>query len=159
MNEINQKLTSTQSSGVDLTDTEHNRFTNRITKLNAIAAHRLKKDDSNFDEIKQDCREGLNVLTTKEGLQEMLAAQLLSIHELQQISTAMANGLTHLEAKKYFTNISIKLANTFVQQANLMSKLQGNGGQKIIVEHVDIHQGGQAIVGNINGVTPNGVKK
>lgn len=38
-----------------------------------------------------------------------------------------------------------------LQQATLLAKLQGGIGQKIIVEHVDVHQGGQAIVGNIQG--------
>ena len=38
-----------------------------------------------------------------------------------------------------------------MQQANTLAKLQGVGGQKIIIERVDVHQGGQAIVGNIQG--------
>ncbi|KTD31197.1 hypothetical protein Lmor_2804 [Legionella moravica] len=49
------------------------------------------------------------------------------------------------------TNAIVKLANCFVQQTNILAKLQGVGGQKIIVERVDVHQGGQAIVGNIQG--------
>jgi hypothetical protein len=48
-------------------------------------------------------------------------------------------------------NTAIKLSNTFVQQAALLAKLQGGGAQKIVVERVDVHQGGQAIVGSIQG--------
>lgn len=62
-----------------------------------------------------------------------------------------ANATDELELKKYYTNAAIKLANCFTQQANILAKLQGIGGQKIIVERVDVHQGGQAVVGNIQG--------
>lgn len=76
---------------------------------------------------------------------------MLSIHQLQQRTIAYANACDDLELKMYCTNTTVKLANCFVQQANILAKLQGVGGQKIIVERVDIHQGGQAIVGNIQG--------
>jgi len=81
----------------------------------------------------------------------MLAAQMYSIHELQQKIMIYANATDNLELQKYYTNSAIKLANCFVQQANILAKLQGVGGQKIIVERVDVHQGGQAVVGNIHG--------
>ena len=44
-----------------------------------------------------------------------------------------------------------RLANCFVQQANMLTKLQGIAGQKITVERVVVNQGGQAVVGNIQG--------
>lgn len=56
-------------------------------------------------------------------------------------------------------NSAVKLANCFTQQAALLAKLQGVGGQKIVVEHVEVHQCGQAVVGNINGVTPTDKEK
>ncbi len=92
------------------------------------------------------------------ALQEMLAAQMLTIHQLQQISMAFAAKSNQPNNKQYFTNTAIKLANTFVQQASLLSRLQGNGGQQINVKQVDVHQGGQAIVGNVN-VSPSTEKK
>ena len=81
----------------------------------------------------------------------MLAAQMLSIHHLQQRSMTYANACEGMKLQQYYTNAAIKLSNCFVQQANMLAKLQGVGGQKIIVERVDVHQGGQAIVGNIQG--------
>jgi hypothetical protein len=35
------------------------------------------------------------------------------------------------------------------QQASMFAKLQGAGWQKIIIEKVEVHQGGQAVVGNV----------
>ena len=81
----------------------------------------------------------------------MLIAQMLSIHKLQQTSMAFANAAGDLHLQRYYTNAAIKLANCFAQQANVLAKLQGIAGQKIVVEHVDVHSGGQALVGNIHG--------
>jgi len=136
---------------IDKADKEYNRFRKKTIGLSALACNNFRKDDFNIDKAADESQNDFNALGATGGLQEMLAAQMLSIHRLQQISTAMANEAIHSEVKQCYTNSSIKLANVFVQQANLLSKLQGNGGQKIIVEHVEVHQGGQAIVGNIKG--------
>lgn len=104
-----------------------------------------------MDKAKQKSSDALIALDVNGGLQSMLAAQMLSIHELQQRTMTYANAIDSLELKKYYTNTAVKLANCFVQQANILAKLQGVGGQKIIVERVDVHQGGQAVVGNIQG--------
>lgn len=131
-----------------------NKLRSNITRYNALT--NCFASDDNFDvlEAEKDSRAYLEALNVKGGLQEMLAAQMLSIHQLQQISMTMANKTLHLTNKQYFSNTAIRLANVFVQQAALLAKLQGAGGQKIIVEHVEVHHGGQAVVGNINGGTP-----
>lgn len=60
----------------------------------------------------------------------MLAAQMYSIHELQQKTMIYANATDNLELQKYYTNSAIKLANCFVQQANILAKLQCVGGKR-----------------------------
>lgn len=109
-----------------------------ITKDNLAQARKISED-------------GLTALDAQGGIQTMLAAQMLSIHHLQQKSMFFANSLPDGDSKRYFTNTSIKLANCFVQQANMLAKLQGLAGQKITVERVIVNQGGQAVVGNIQG--------
>ncbi|HLB41991.1 MAG TPA: hypothetical protein VJN02_03890 [Gammaproteobacteria bacterium] len=101
----------------------------------------------------------LKALSAEGGLQEMLAAQMLAIHRLQQRSIAAANICHDVNTAQYFTNTAIKLSNCFTQQAALLAKLQGAGGQEIVVEHVEVHHGGQAVVGNINGGLPAGKEK
>ena len=78
----------------------------------------------------------------------------LTVHKLQQNSMALSHGLSYGEISKYYTNTAIKLSNTFIQQANLLAKLQGGVGQKIIVERVDVSHGGQAVIGTVNGGSP-----
>lgn len=127
------------------------KFNKHIIDENAIATNNIRAEKFDLDKAKQKSSDALIALDVKGGLQSMLAAQMLSIHELQQRTMTYANAIDNLELKKYYTNTAVKLANCFIQQANILAKLQGVGGQKIIVEHVDVHPGGQAIVGNIQG--------
>lgn len=109
----------------------------------------ITKDD--LGRARKISEDGLTALDAQGGIQTLLAVQMLSIHHLQQKSIFFANALPDGDSKRYFTNASIKLANCFVQQTNMLAKLQGIAGQKITVERVVVNQGGQAIVGNIQG--------
>lgn len=130
---------------------QQDKLTRNIIHDAALASNNISSDSFDSEKAKSLCVDGLIALGVQNGLESMLAAQMLSIHKLQQRSMTYANASDNLELKTYYTNSAIKLANCFVQQANMLAKLRGVGGQKIIVEHVDIHQGGQAVVGNIQG--------
>ncbi len=43
-----------------------------------------------------------------------------------------------------------KLARTFTAQVEALKRYRTGGEQKVTVEHVHVHQGGQAIVGTVN---------
>lgn len=132
----------------------NDRFINMLLRLNAAACDITDSNDFDMEKGVKDSDEALKALSSTTNLQKMIAAQMLSIHRLQQISAFSAHKSEFLSNKQYYINASIKLANCFTQQANLLARLQGDGIQKIIVERVDVHGGGQAIVGNINGVSP-----
>jgi len=125
------------------------KFRRHVINGSTLASSDIKDKRFNLDEAKQKSTEAMTALGATNGLQSMLAAQMLSVHELQQRAMAMAQSIDSLELQQYYTNSAVKLSNCFVQQANALAKLQGIGGQKIVVERVDVHQGGQAVVGNI----------
>ena len=43
-----------------------------------------------------------------------------------------------------------KMLRTFIAQMDALKKYRTGGQQKMVVEHVHVNEGGQAIVGNIN---------
>ena len=99
--------------------------------------------------------EAVNMLADSLGpkglLQNMLVVELLGVHELQQKLLLYANKSIHTpEHGQYYMNAVTKLSNVFIQQASLLHKLQGNSQQKVVVEHLHINEGGQAIVGHVN---------
>ena len=147
----NKIMQDKQPLVLDRTRDAKEKFNRHIIQKNAAAISDISAHNFDINKARQISQNALAALDAKDGLQSMLAAQILSIHELQQKSMVYAHAADDLELKKYFTNATIKLANCFVQQANTLAKLQGVGGQKIIIERVDVHQGGQAIVCNIQG--------
>ena len=44
----------------------------------------------------------------------------------------------------------------YTQQVAALNKHRGKGQQKVTVEHVNVHAGGQAVVGNVEMGTRNG---
>jgi hypothetical protein len=46
-----------------------------------------------------------------------------------------------------------KLARTFATQVEALKRYRTGGEQRVTVEHVHVHSGGQAIVGNVSPVT------
>lgn len=134
-----------------LTINPQDQFTRNIIQDAALASNDVSNEKFDLKKAKSVCAEGISALGAQNGLESMLAAQMLSIHQLQQGSMVYAHASDNMGLKTHYTNSAIKLANCFVQQANMLAKLRGVGGQKIIVERVDVHQGGQAVVGNIQG--------
>ena len=143
--ETNKKITTTKSSGSAV-----NRYKEYLEGLNARSSANILDPNFNYDKAIKKSKDGIEALATKEGLQAMLVSQMISIHELQQKTMAMANGISNSEHQKYYLSSAVKLANAFAAQATLLAKLQGVAGQKIIVERVDVYDGGQAVVGNID---------
>jgi hypothetical protein len=142
---------------VQKTDTQKKEdFIKHVVHNNALACHNIRNESFDMKRAKRLSEERIQALNAHDGLQAMIAAQMLAIHELQQKSMIFVNGLdiTEHSARQYYTNSAIKLANTFIQQASLLAKLQGGVGQKITVERVEVNQGGQAIVGNVQGGHP-----
>jgi len=153
-----RKIATDELQNNSMTDAEI-AFTKRTIRMNAIVSP-FKKEGHDLAEAEGESEDGMAALRANGGLQQMLAAQMLSIHQLQQLSMGMAGRKAHTEAGQFFTNTSIKLANVFVQQASLLSKLQGNAGHQIVVERVDVHNGAQAVVGSVIGAAPtHGSKK
>ncbi len=85
----------------------------------------------------------------KDQVEAMLAAQMAAVH---MATMTFARRLAHVEnlpqqdsAERAFN----KLARTFAAQVEALKRYRTGGEQKMTVEHVHVHQGGQAIVGNV----------
>ena len=86
----------------------------------------------------------------KDGLEGLLAAQMIGTHSLsmeflQRASRADLSSIIELNL-----NHANKLLRTFSMQLDVLTRLRGRGQQKMVVEHVHIHKGGQAVVGTVN---------
>lgn len=119
-----------------------------IRKLVPVATTNPEQDDYDLTAIQ--VKNKLSAVTTGDGLEAMISAQMVALHDLQLHAAGVAKQYAHHEkVMSSYVNMTTKLSNAFLQQAQLLSKLQGKGQQKVTVEHVNVHSGGQAIVGHI----------
>ena len=86
----------------------------------------------------------------KDEIEAMLAAQMAAAH---MATMTFARRLAHVEtlpqqdgAERAFN----KLARTFAMQMEALKRYRTGGQQKVVVEHVTVQAGGQAIVGNVS---------
>jgi hypothetical protein len=82
----------------------------------------------------------------------MLAAQLLASHNaaMECYRRAMIAEQS-FDGRKENLNQANKLSRTHVTLLEALNRHRGKGQQKVTVEHVHVHEGGQAIVGNVEG--------
>ncbi len=84
----------------------------------------------------------------RDELEGMLALQMMGVHNLTMacLRDALMRGQT-FAGKEANVNYATKLARTFIAQMEALKKYRSSGQQKIVVEHVNVNEGGQAIVG------------
>jgi hypothetical protein len=86
----------------------------------------------------------------KDEIEGMLATQMVATH-VAVIGTLrrQKESKTLLERDRY-GSLAVKLLRTFAAQVEALQRYRGKGQQKVTVEHVHVHAGGQAIVGAIS---------
>lgn len=92
----------------------------------------------------------LEAVAPADGLEGMLATQMVATHEaaMECLRRAMIAEQT-FEGRDVNLKHAEKLLQIFARQVEALDKHRGKGQQKIIVEHVTVEAGGQAIVGNV----------
>jgi hypothetical protein len=85
----------------------------------------------------------------------MIAAQLLAAHNaaMECYRRAMISEQS-FEGRREALNQANKLSRTYASLLDALNRHRGKGQQKVTVEHVHVHSGGQAIVGTVERPTP-----
>ena len=86
----------------------------------------------------------------KGELEGMMAAQLIAAHNaaMECYRRAMI-GDQGFEGRRENLNQANKLSRTWATLLDALNKHRGKGQQKVTVEHVHVHAGGQAVVGTV----------
>jgi hypothetical protein len=93
---------------------------------------------------------GLAGINPRDEIEGMLAAQLIAGHNaaMECYRRATSSNISP-ELRHDHLNQAGKLSRTFAMLLDSLNRHRGKGQQKVTVEHVHVHKGGQAIVGNI----------
>jgi len=85
----------------------------------------------------------------KDEIEAMLASQMVVTHSLAMEFLGRAKRAGHIPQLDASGNLAVKLLRTYTAQVEALAKLRRGGEQTVRVEHVHVHSGGQAIVGNV----------
>lgn len=90
-------------------------------------------------------------IAPRDAVEEMLATQMLALHAAAMDCTrrAMLPGQPG-EFRREELSLAAKASRAFAQLADTLDKRRRGGQQKVRVEHVHVHAGGQAIVGSVS---------
>ena len=87
----------------------------------------------------------------QDSIELMLATQMTTVHNMaMEMSRRAMHSEQTLEGVELNINFAKKLMRTFSTQVETLNKYRTKGQQKITVQHVNVNEGGQAIVGDIN---------
>src|ERR1700730_16015928 len=83
-------------------------------------------------------------------IEAMLAVQMVATHFAATRALRRLKGSDMVSQQDSNGNLAVKLLRTFAAQTEALQRYRGKGQQKVTVEHVHVHTGGQAIVGSVS---------
>ena len=108
-----------------------------------------REDDASVRILKASA--AIAEMAPKNATEAMLATQMIATNEAALSFLNRATLETqHTEAIDANVHRATRLMRLFCEQLDAMHKLKGNAGQqRVTVEHVHVHEGGQAVVGAV----------
>lgn len=82
-------------------------------------------------------------------VEALMASQMAATHSLAMMMIGRTRRVDQLNQLEAQGGLAVKLLRTFTMQAEALAKMRRGGGQTVRVEHVHVHAGGQAIVGQV----------
>lgn len=130
--------------------------TSEDMQANALLSHCLKhlRADEASDEHPANDERGFVLsivkdLAPRDPVERMLAVQMAATHVATiRAGRRMAYSETLPQVQAHYTGFN-KLARTFAAQVEALRKHRTGGKQTVTVQHVNVSDGGQAIVGNV----------
>jgi hypothetical protein len=97
----------------------------------------------------------------RDQIEAMLAAQMAAVHTATMKFSGSLVAAEYLDHRDSAERTFNKLTRTFVTQMEALKRYRTGGEQTVTVQHVNVSEGGQAIVGNVTqgqrNEVPNGV--
>ncbi len=98
----------------------------------------------------------LDGINPQEEVEAMLAIQMVGTYEVAMEMLTRAKQTDSVIALQSCGGLAVKLLRTYTAQVEALARLRRGGEQKVRVEHVHVHPGGQAIVGSVSAGEPRG---
>ena len=126
---------------------------NMVLAHQAIGALWLKHSDAEErDRQVAMVLAALQGIAPRDELEGMLATQMIAAHHaaLECYRRAM-HGEQSFDGRRENLSQANKLSRSYATLLEALNRHRGKGQQRVTVEHVHVHSGGQAIVGHVEG--------
>lgn len=131
--------------GGSKSDTWNNEIANQVVRsLNFLTA-----DEGERDRLTRAAVAGLMGIEPRDEMEGMLAAQLIAVSSAAMECYRRAAIAEYAFERQESLNQANKLSRTYALLVEALDHHRGKGQQRVTVEHVHVHSGGQAIVGNV----------
>ncbi len=113
----------------------------------------VSTDGADNDKVALACNYALSTLVgiqPQDELEAMLAVQMIGVHNMAMNCMSKATRTERVDFMATYMNGATKFLRLFAIQMETLKKYRSGGQQKIVVEHVNVGKGGQAIVGVVN---------
>lgn len=127
----------------------------RLGMAQSCAAHRLARDlDAATRHSEGGSRDPafsapvmmVEGMRPQNDAQAIIAAQLAALSPLMLMATGEATRATTFQGVSLWSAEAVKLAKASAHLAETLGRLQRGGEQRVVVQHVDVRDGGQAII-------------
>lgn len=92
----------------------------------------------------------VQALQPQDEAEAMLAAQMAMVHQAVMHSARRLQHCDTLQQLEAHDRCLNRLSRTYAAQMDALKRYRSGGQQRMTVEHVHVHEGGQAIVGTVN---------
>ena len=100
----------------------------------------------------------LEELAPRDATEGLLVQQMVVCHFVAMRCLRLASHPDQtFDGREAYYNRGTKLLRTFAKQMETLKKYRSKGKQTVVVKHVHVHEGGQAIVGSVSQEAPQGV--
>lgn len=91
----------------------------------------------------------VSAIAPRDEVEAMLALQMVATQEAAMDAMGRAKLSTDPLSAERYSRLAMKLMRSFASQLETLERRRRGGEQKVTVEHVHVHAGGQAIVGTV----------
>ncbi len=116
---------------------------NQLTNAGSAGSKSANEDGINF------MLSVVKGISPTDQIEAMLAAQMAAVHMATMTFARRLGSVENIPQQDSASSAFNRFTRTFALQMEALSRYRGKG-QRMVVEHVHVHSGGQAIVGPIN---------
>ncbi|BCA00024.1 hypothetical protein BDHH15_09210 [Bradyrhizobium diazoefficiens] len=120
-----------------------------IAGLIAQIVHVTAKGQEVSQELANFMLSAIKGVEPKDDVEAMLAAQMAATHMLSMTFARRLNNVESIPQQDSASQAFNKLSRTFATQVEALKRYRTGGEQRVTVQHVNVSDGGQAIVGDV----------